>query len=168
MINKEDKQVINSLKGLRDALYESLPKDKRKEADEKEIEYGADKIVELLKDMNSASSYCIIESFLECNPKIILDVCGFSNLLADMHDVFGGEKTGNMIKMAVPRLKENLKEKMVSEINELNNKKKEQEKQEHKVTKETLDEELDEIKKFLNDRGYSFEIELADLSEDND
>ena len=155
MINKEDKEMVNELKELRDALYNSLPKEKQKLADEAEIKQGANKMIELINSMNSASAYCIIESFLEANPKLILDVVGFSNLLADMFDVFGAKKVSNMIKMAVPTLKKNLKEKMVDEINNIKEEKKKEEQDE---------DEIEEIRKFLKDKGYDFEI----VEEEND
>ena len=80
MINKNNEKEIEALKELRDALYSSLPEDKKKKADEHEVKYGSEKIIELINEMNVASSYCIIESFLDCNPKILLDVVGFSKM----------------------------------------------------------------------------------------
>ena len=78
-----------------------------------------------------------------------------------MFDVFGAEKVAKMIKASVPKLKENLKEKMVNEINELaknENEKNEPEAEEPK--------EIEEIKKFLKDRGYDFEI--MEMTEEDD
>ena len=104
----EKEKAIKALMELRNALRSGLSEEERKDADRKEIEHGAETIVEMTNGMNEVSLLCILESFRKCNPDIIVEVSRFSKYLDGLLDIFGVDAVEEMLKIALPKMIENL------------------------------------------------------------
>lgn len=161
-------KAIKALKELRDAMYESLTEEEKKEADEKEIEYGAERVAEMFCEMHPMAIACILKSILEKNPKIVTDINDFGNFLEKSYDVFGAEKTAKMISIAMTKVESKLKDKLKEEflvdkkLKEMNGKP-----EVKKEPKEDTPDELHDIIKLLKAKGWDVELEKIEEIEDD-
>lgn len=116
-MNKEDKNVkiIMELKEMADELYKQLPDERKKILDENLIKYGADRILEKLTNMKLQSAALILTSFAHKEPDIILDVLKFANIMNDLVEVFGEQKTADMINKMMPKAVELIEKKINEE-----------------------------------------------------
>ena len=171
----DEKKLMDALKDLRDSLYESLNENEKKEADEKEVEYGAEQIAKMLSEMKVPSAYCILASFMEKDPNIVLCVRGFCDFLEKSFDIFGAEKTAKMCNKAIPMIQNNLKNKVDKEmadfekekLNEMNTGSKDKPAEEPK-RKKTFEEEIAEIKEILKDKNVDIEVIGIEEVKDDD
>lgn len=161
-------KAIKALKELRDAMYDSLTEEEKKEADEKEIEYGSERVAEMFYDMHPMAIACILKSVFEKNPKILVDINNFGNFIDKSFDIFGAEKTAKMISNAMSKIEDDLKEKLEKEffvdkkLKEMNGELKEKEE-----PKEETPEELKDVIALLKSKGWDVRVEELD-GEEND
>ncbi len=161
-------KAIKALKELRDAMYDSLTEEEKKEADEKEIEYGSERVAEMFYDMHPMAIACILKSVFEKNPKILVDINNFGNFIDKSFDIFGAEKTAKMISNAMSKIEDDLKEKLEKEffvekkLKEMNGKPEEKEE-----PKEEAPEELKDVIALLKSKGWDVRVEELD-GEEND
>jgi hypothetical protein len=163
--NMEEKKVLDALRELRDSLYNSLSEDEKREADEREAEYGARQIADMVSKMEIPSAYCVLASFVEKNPKLVLDVRGFCDFLEKSFDVFGADKTAKMCAKAIPMIEKDLKKNVDKEmanferekLNEMNTNSKNKTEEEPRRPK-TFEEEIAEIKELLKNKNVDIEV----------
>ena len=171
----DEKKALNALKELRDSLYESLNEKEKERVDEREAKYGAEQIAKMVSKMEVPSAYCILASFMEKNPNIVLDVRQFCDFLEKSFDVFGAEKTAKMCAKSVLLIQNDLKDKVDKEmanfekekLNEMNNGSKDKSAEEPK-RKKTFEEEIAEIKKLLKDKNVDIEVIGIEEVKDDD
>lgn len=161
-------KAIKALKELRNAMYDSLTEEEKKEADEKEIEYGANKVAEMFCEMHPMSVACILKSVIEKNPKILIDINNFGDFIDKSFDIFGAEKTAKMISVAMTKIEDDLKKKLEEEFL-VNRKLKEMngEPEEKEEPKEDTPDELHDIIKLLKAKGWDVELEKIEEVEDD-
>ena len=160
-------KAIKALKELRDAMYSSLTEEEKKEADKKEIEYGADRVAKMFHDMHPIAIGCILKSVLEKNPKILVDINNFGNFIDKSFDVFGAEKTAKMIAVAMSKIEDDLKKKLEEDffidkkLKEMNGEPEEEPKNEE------IPEEVREVVDLLKSKGIRFEVGRLTVEEDD-
>ena len=161
-------KAIKALKELRDAMYESLTEEEKKEANEKEIEYGSERVAEMFYEMHPMAIACILKSVTEKNPKILIDINNFGNFIEKAFDIFGAEKTAKMISSALFKIEGDLKKKLEKEffvdkkLKEMNG-----EPEEKEEPKEETPEELKDIIELIKSKGWDVRVEELN-GEDND
>ena len=168
-MNMKEEKALKALADLRKALRGALSEEELTEANKKEIEYGADVLAKMAEEMNEVSLLCVLESFRECKPDIILEVVRFSKYLNGLLDIFGTDATEEMLKLAMPRM-----------IARLSKRAKDIEKE--KKTEKDL-EEIDSLVKRINEgeprcdkeddveetlKRMGFKFSVVDLSEKDD
>lgn len=116
-MNKEDKDVkiIMALKEMADEMYKQLPDEQKKVLDEDLIKMGADKMLEKLTTMKLQSAALILTSFAHKEPDIILDVVKFADMMNDLAELFGEQKTADMINKMMPKAVELIEKKINEE-----------------------------------------------------
>lgn len=161
-------KAIKALKELRDAMYGSLTEEEKKEADEKEIEYGAERVAEMFCEMHPMSVACILKSVIEKNPKILIDINNFGDFIDKSFDVFGAEKTAKMISVAMTKVEDDLKKKLEEEflvdkkLKEMNGKPEEKEE-----PKKEIPEELNGFIELIKSKGWDVRVETLNGEEDD-
>ena len=161
-------KAIKALKELRDAMYGSLTEEEKKEADKKEIEYGADRVAEMFYDMHPMAIACILKSVFDKNPKILIDINNFGNFIDKSFDIFGAEKTAKMISSAMSKIEDDLKTKLEKEffvdkkLKEMNG-----EPEEKEEPKEETPEELKDIIELIKSKGWDVRVEELNGEDDD-
>ena len=151
-MSKIGEKEFNALKDLRNALYESFSEEDKKTADKFEIENGGKKVAEMLSEMHPSSAAYILQSILQKNPMMIINVSEFSDLLERCFDVYGAEKTAKIIAKAIDILDEKV---------DCDN---EEEKEE---TDNRLEEEVEKIEDYLKRVGINAKVEIHEVSIDD-
>ncbi len=161
-------KAIKALKELRDAMYDSLTEEEKKKVDEKEIEYGAEKVTEMFCEMHPMSVASILKSVIEQNPKTLIDINNFGDFIDKSFDVFGAEKTAKMISVAITKVEDDLKKKFEEEflvnkkLKEMNGKPEDS----SPIIKYEKDDDLKDMVEFLKSKGW--DVELETIGEDKD
>jgi hypothetical protein len=151
-MSKIGEKEFNALKDLRNVVYESLSEEDKKKADRVEIENGGMRVAEMLSEMHPSSAAYILQSILEKNPMMIINVSEFSDVLERLFDVYGAEKAAKIVAKAIDILDEKV---------DCDN---EEEKEE---TDNRLKEEVEKIEDYLKRVGIDAKVEIHEVNIDD-
>lgn len=151
-MSKISEKEFNALKDLRNVVYESLSEEDKKKADKVEIENGGMRVAEMLSEMHPSSTAYILQSILEKNPMMIINVSEFGDVLERCFDVYGAEKTAKIVAKAIDILDEK------ADCD------KEEEKEE---TDNRLKNEIEKIEDYLKRVGIDAKVEIHEVSIDD-
>lgn len=149
-MSKISEKEFNALKELRNTLYESFSEEDKKKADKIEIENGGMRVAEMLSEMHPSSAAYILQSILEKNPMMIINVSEFGDFLERCFDMYGAEKTAKIVAKAIDILDKNVDCDNEEENNE-----------------DKLKEEVEKIEDYLKRVGINAKVEIHEVNIDD-